>query len=211
MSLVELIQELVDNPQELAAFKQAPAAYIIRKEPALTSRLPTLLGDDPNNFQEIGTVMGIKFEVPRPHSIVDLPVSLDLPVSVTAHTAFFAEFTYTEGELDKTISYRLLPHSYINFDIAPVGFVLHLCYVNPNNEDDYAQVLMIQTGNAVKPYDGYNLADKQVNLTMSRGEYILVSDDEPFETTASIKYDPAAKETIDIDLKFNDRRKPPQK
>ncbi len=127
MDLLQLIQKLVADPEELAAFKTEGEAYIARQHPSLWPYLRSLLLQ--HHYLETGTVMSIKSRqlfyrnevagTAQTDAAHGPPKRIDLArtyVVLRTRTPFFAEHSATPqpGSLDPWPGYvcTLLGHSY---------------------------------------------------------------------------------------------------
>jgi hypothetical protein len=172
MSVIDFIRELVANPEQLAQFKQDPAAYLKgtnldSEDQEVLQKLTTsqhLLG-------EVSTVMRL-YVLPNPPSSssgsslsqnasqVSISEQIDLsllPVRLHSRAVtFLAEKTGTAD-----LPYRLLNHSYVQIDDEKKVFSLHLCYTGPTDANDEPSMLQITTHDLPSDPE-YNRADTLV-------------------------------------------------
>lgn len=214
MNLVKLIEKLVEHPQELAAFKQDPDAYIA-KNSELNSHRQTLLGWNP--FKEVGTVMHIKSLGGGSHTGTShakhpgagsKSLSIDLDTTVTLRSLA----TNLVIETPDPIRCPLLPGSYIDITDQHKNFLLLLQYINPKNPNDPWDVIKIQAGdvNAMPSIDKYifnSIVEISIDVDEKYGYLLLLLSGKDFVTTlmSGSKYNPT---TGGIKLIFRDRRGP---
>jgi hypothetical protein len=220
VDLIDLIQKLVDDPQEREAFQEAPEQYVALQEELLQPYLHKLLG--PVMPMETGTVMSIRSrkaigEVATEHHPSIPPGAIHLaglPVFLRPRTPFFIEYQYHKGSHENYHTYTcmLLKHSYIEFiKTGPdrtTNMRLHLCFVDPQDQYDQPQVVVISAGDEQFEPEDHNLADTVVYLSIRRGSYILLRGDAKFPVLLD-KYSYYDEQTNEIYLSFDARREPP--
>jgi hypothetical protein len=193
VDLIQLIQKLVDDPEELEAFKAEPEAYIARQHESLWPYLRSLLLQ--HHYLETGTVMSITSrhllfrdgaaEARQLAAGQVPPKRLDLhgvPVILRARSPFFAEhLASTQQESPEAwpgYICTLLNHSFAHAvkygSHWVVNFSLNLCFVDPRNPNDQPQVLTLLGGDPAYQTTDYNLGDTAVYLRIAEHQYILL-------------------------------------
>lgn len=177
MKLIDLIQDLVENPQKLAEYKQNPTAYLEG-----TGVQPTQLHPAPLHT-EIVTVMRMGvIKLDQGHTIDSGPVTLaegesHVNLEGVAIQIYPLEASFL-AESDSIVLTQLLPHSYVSISSDGIFFDLHMLYVS--GQDDDPQVLYIKTLDQLSN-PTYNYSNAHVVLEIEG--YILASKRSPLSTT----------------------------
>jgi hypothetical protein len=176
MNLVELIQDLVNNPSKLAEYKQDPATYLEREQIGLTPAQVVPLGREVTTVVSMGVFKTGQVRETGAGSVSeDGNELISLEGTTIQIVPLQASFL---AESSSAIHTQLLPHSYISISATEKLFDLHLLFVS--GKDDDPQVLYIKTVDQ-HPDPAYNFGNAQVILEI-RG-YILASKLSPMSTT----------------------------
>ena len=185
MSLIDFMQDLVANPPKLMRYKRNPAAYLEREGTALSSDEKNLLLQFYRPLRlELSNVMSLRVEILSGSSLRDAEsINLrGLEVKLLSRAQIFlAEFP--EGVTGDELPYYLLPHSTFYFDKdaregAKVNFDLRICYVDPLNDHDTAQVLNIKTKDYNQAANNQYLKSAEVYFHIDQDNYVLLRADE---------------------------------
>lgn len=176
MDLIDLIQNLVDNPTEREAFQRAPEDYIVRQvakqapgaangqqdQQIELARRTLLQTDQGAKLTEQGTVLTIRGgRGPDPSQVMastepcpDGAIPLTgIEVNFRPRAPFFVEYRKAndpDGKGYHEYQCMLLKHSCIHKRRKDhrIRVYLHLCFVDPHDTHDQPQVVEIKTSGA---------------------------------------------------------------
>ncbi len=183
MKLVTFIQQLVDHPEQMAAFKADPDTFLAGQEPSFRRELLAALRS--GSVNEVSTIIRMSSPPTGADAPAADPDALDLTgraVVLSARATFLAEPRGNSVGKQVALAATLLPHSYIAVtQRGHVLFDIHLCFIDPDDRYDKPQVLYIRTADA--PLDLADRSDtlQPADIVFSPNTYLLVREDDPLQ------------------------------